>query len=147
MVNYLSEAGHELFKSQILNNGVRPSGRRFSYRMKIFCLGLYSQSPKAYRHLQEVLILPSTTTLETVKSGFRLKPGISDSIKRALTLRCSKMSEEQKNCIVSMDEMNIKTELSYRKEVDKIEGFVDYDDLVPQEKAYATKLWSYVCRV
>jgi len=57
------------------------------------------------------------------------------------------MSEEQKNCIVSMDEMNIKTELSYRKEVDKIEGFVDYDDLVPQEKAYATKLWSYVCRV
>lgn len=55
-------------------------GRRFTQEEKIVSLAIQKQSPKAYKFLQKIFILPSETTLKKMLTKLVIGPGINSQI-------------------------------------------------------------------
>ena len=111
--------------SRIVNADRPKKQREWSKDMKVLCLAIHYHSPKAYRYLRQLLILPSETTLRRCFDGLRSAAGICEPLMEALRNMVATMTEE-KFCVVSFDEMALKMLLSYRRYDDLVEGFVDH---------------------
>lgn len=55
-------------------------GRRFSLEEKVIALSIMKQSPKCYRFLQRIFILPCKTTLNNMLSNVNVQAGINPQI-------------------------------------------------------------------
>lgn len=55
-------------------------GRRFSLEEKMIALSIMKQSPKCYRFLHRIFILPSRTTLNKLVSKLNIQPGICPQV-------------------------------------------------------------------
>lgn len=55
-------------------------GRRFSLDEKVIALSIMKQSPKCYRFLQRIFILPSKTTLNKMLGNVNIKVGINAQV-------------------------------------------------------------------
>lgn len=64
-------------KMQFSQAGKCNRGRRFTIRQKILALSLYKISPKSYRVLSEICILPKRGTLNGLLKKVLIKPGIN----------------------------------------------------------------------
>jgi len=62
-------------------------------------------------------------------------PGFVSEYNSKLTLMSKVMSEQEKKCVVLIDEMSIKTCLEYNKSLDFIEGYEDLGHLGRSEKS------------
>lgn len=71
-------------------------GRRFSMKEKIVALTILKHSPKAYRFLRKIFILPSSQTLVKLIHKCSLTAGINENIFSQLKLKAEKMKEEHK---------------------------------------------------
>ncbi|KAG6438721.1 hypothetical protein O3G_MSEX000173 [Manduca sexta] len=121
----MSTASKMLFNMQVNEGGKKPRGRRFTLNEKILALTLYKPSPKAYRLLSHLCVLPSRRTLQNILKRVDLLPGINDTIFEDLKKKVSQMQDKHKFCSILFDEMSIAPALSYDKTHDKIIGFVD----------------------
>jgi hypothetical protein len=136
---FLSGTALDIVVSQIENHGRPAKGRRFGETVKVFALGLEAQSPKAYEYLSQIFMLPSQTTLHLLTAHIDVKPGLSQSLMKAMQKKVQHMSRMQKLVAVTFDEMSIKTFLSYQRSGDFIEGFVQCGEVGDSAKEYANQ--------
>ncbi|RVE45431.1 hypothetical protein evm_009949 [Chilo suppressalis] len=121
--NKLSPLPETFVKMQFTQAKKSKGGRRFTLEQKILPLSLYKSSPRAYKVLSEICILPKRSTLQNLLKKICLKPGINDIIFENLKKRVRKMPASHKYCLIMFDEMAINAHLDLID--DKILGFVD----------------------
>ena len=139
MKTYLSPAAYEIFKCQLDNYHKLPKGRRFTDQMKMVSLGINAQSTKTYEFLSDIFILTTKTTLDKTTSGLKVPPGPNPNIMKALKKKVESMPDRSKDVQLCLDEMHLKTSLSYRRDKDVIEGFADYGGIEEPPKEYANQ--------
>ncbi|KAF9806447.1 hypothetical protein SFRURICE_001242, partial [Spodoptera frugiperda] len=94
-------------KSGLRQSKKHPKGHRFTLDEKILALSLYKPSPKAYRLLSQICVLPRKSTLNKLMRNIFLLPGPNEMIFEHLKKRVNKMPEIHKYCTVIFDEMAI----------------------------------------
>lgn len=101
-----------------------PKGRRYSLEYKNECLAMYFTGPKLYKKkLMTKYCLPTPTTLLKQVNKLKVKPGLNNpEIFTTLKLKIDSFSEDDKLCMLCMDEMNIKANLFYATGSDVIVG-------------------------
>lgn len=140
----MSDTSKLFCQMQVSQSGKKKKGRRFTLDEKILALSLYKPSPKAYRLLSNICILPSRRTLQNLLQKINLKTGINDIIFENLKNRVTKMPENYKYCTLTFDEMAIGAGISYDRRNDKISGFVDNGDNT--EKEYCDHVLVFMIR-
>lgn len=112
--------------SQVRAFSVHPRGMRWSATDKRLALNLYLKSPAAYRVLRKYLQLPSKSTLKRSILGVAKAPGFCPVILQAVKNAAASMPDVQKMCILSFDEMHIKTQLQYLSASDSVVGLENF---------------------
>lgn len=120
--NYPSQAVM-LIKQQLLLLNKTPKGSRYSDDFKQFSLTLYLLGPKAYCKLSKIIRLPSKITLRRITEKWKIYPGLNDFIFKIIDLKASVMPEKSRDCILTIDEMSLKSNLFYNISRDTITGF------------------------
>ena len=126
---YLSPDTFSFIESQ-----VKMSKRsRHAYRLKtgdkMLALSIFFHSRKAYKILSQLFILPLVRTLLRDLQKMNIKPGFSQSVLDALTLKVQAMHPTDRNVALVFDEMSIKQSLVYNEGTDSVEGFEDFGNL------------------
>lgn len=129
---------------QASQSGKKKKGRRFTLDEKILALSLYKPSPKAYRILSRICVLPSRRTLQDLLHKVNLKCGINEIVFDNLKTRVSKMPDSYKYCCLAFDEMAIGAGISYDKQNDEISGFVNNGYVT--EKEYCDHVLVFMIR-
>ncbi|GBP73926.1 Transposable element P transposase [Eumeta japonica] len=131
----LSDELAELVKSQRYLKEYYDRGRH-TLAYETFCMNLYYASAAGYRLLKEVLCLPCKTAL--YKPYIPVSTKINDDLLTALKTKVENMSNNEKNCTLVMDIMNLEANLFYQFKVDKIIGFDEIDGIQsPKPAKYA----------
>lgn len=120
-----SYAAKILIQLQFREIKKKEKGRRFTLQEKILALSILKQSPKAYRFLRKIFILPAPQTLVKLIQMSNLQPGINKNIFAQLQRTAETMSKEDKLCVLLFDEISLKAQLTFHERKDKITGFVD----------------------
>ncbi|XP_049877377.1 uncharacterized protein LOC126374703 [Pectinophora gossypiella] len=103
----------------------RKKGRRFTTEEKMIALAIMKQSPKGYRFLHRIFILPSKTTLNKMIEKLSIHTGISSQVTGLIKKEVGTWNERKKLCTVIFDEMSLDTALIYNRKQDTITGFVE----------------------
>lgn len=115
-----------VIKSHVSLKGKKVISRRYSLEVKQFALTLNFLSPKAYSYLSKMLTLPTKRCLQRLTSQLPCKPGLDNQIiDKALEIKTKTMLDQDKHCILCIDEMSLKSNLFYETGCDKIVGFQD----------------------
>ncbi|XP_063623639.1 uncharacterized protein LOC134804659 [Cydia splendana] len=114
-----------ILKMQINLCNKNKKGRRFSLEEKLIALSIMKQSPKCYRFLHKIFILPSRSTLNKMVAGLKIESGICPQVFEVIRRETEKWSYKKKLCSVIFDEMSLEAGLSYDKNKDKINGLVE----------------------
>lgn len=104
----------------------KKQGRRYSKEVTAMGISIYNISPKCYKHLRNFFVLPSPTTLKRTTSKWKCDSGLNDLFLNAFASKLQNASEDYRNCIISIDEMSLKTHLNYSVQQDKITGLSDF---------------------
>lgn len=110
---------------QLREDKKKDKGRRFSLQEKIAALSIFKQSPKAYRFLRKIFILPVNQTLAKLIQKCNLRPGVNQNIFEQLKNKAEKMKISERLCILLFDEVSLKAQIIYNERKDKITGVVD----------------------
>lgn len=113
------------FKMQINNSGKKRQARRYTAEEKSLALILYKQSPKNYRFMQKIFLLPCKRTLGRYSAQLAFDTGINVKLFEHIKAKVSTLSENEKCCTLSWDEVSLKAHLDYSTTRDHIDGFVD----------------------
>ena len=116
----------EFIATQIRLADVPPNARKWNEKTNALALSLSHASPKAYRMLSRLFILPSESTLRRAMQTVQIFPGFSQHILDALQKKVASMPENSNLCAVVFDEMSIKEHVSYNVERDEVEGLEDF---------------------
>lgn len=122
---YLPTELGKFVKAQIAVAQRKTQGRRYQNEFKQFALSLYFVGPKVYRLLQKTFVLPSPSCLHRYIKGIQCTAGINESVLEILRIKCDQMQEQDKFCIICVDEMSIKSHLFYNYGKDEVIGFED----------------------
>ena len=95
----------------------------------MLALSIFYHSRKAYKMLNRIVALPSESTLKLMLSKSNIRPGFHDNIFEALEKRVATFDDQDKQCAIVLDEMAIKSGLSYDATCDGVEGTEDYGHL------------------
>ena len=76
--------------------------------------------------VQKLFKLPCPSTLRKTMAKLNVRPGLSQNIFDLLKIKVTAMQPEEKLCSISVDEMSIKSDLSYNPQIDEIEGYEDF---------------------
>lgn len=79
--------------------------RRFTTEEKLLALNLAKQSPKGYKLLNKIFILPSKRTLNKFTQNIRFKPGVNKNLIAQLKESVKKWDSNKKTCSVVFDEV------------------------------------------
>ncbi|KAF0294127.1 Transposable element P transposase [Amphibalanus amphitrite] len=125
----MSKQAKCFFKLQVRTVGKDPHGRRYTDEELMYALAIYFQGPRAYRFLVKHFVLPSTRILRKNMQRVRLLPGFHDTVLCVLKEKFKSASETERLCVVSFDEMSVKTKMTYLRGEDMIEGTEDFGEL------------------
>lgn len=131
---YLKGTALELFKTLMNFANTPKKGRRYSKVKKNFCMGLYFQSPRAYRFMSKIFHLPTTRMIRYWLSDVYMEVGWNNSVFSFLEKKSSTMSTEDKLCGITFDAISIKSGVYYQQSNDKIVGFEDCGQYCQGEK-------------
>ena len=128
---FLEEPALTFFASQLRNSSQRckAKGRRWTYKDKVIALSLYHQSPRAYQFCLRILTLPSVSSLRKWLSNVEVRPGFPRKVFELLRDKVAGMTEKNKLCVITFDEMSLRAGLSYNITEDVVEGFEDFGSL------------------
>lgn len=120
--NY-SEESNRFLKNQLYLLSKAPRGSRYTSEFKQFALSIYFLGPKAYKKMSSLCRLPSKATLERFSSKWPVKPGFNDFIFKVIECRTRLVDIKQKDCLLCLDEISLKSHLFYDISKDTIIGF------------------------
>ena len=76
--------------------------------------------------MSAVFVLPSKRTLQLWLSKLNIQPGFNESVLALLGKKVSTMNDQNKLCGLLLDEMSLKTSLTYDSAKDVIVGFENF---------------------
>ena len=114
---------------QIRLSARKKFGRRFTHGDKNFAMSLYFCGPKAYSFCQQLFVLPSKRTLQLWLSTLNIAPGFCDTVLSLLGKKVSRMDNLSKLCVLLLDEMSLKSSLTYDASRDVVVGFENFGHL------------------
>ncbi|GBP36459.1 DNA transposase THAP9 [Eumeta japonica] len=122
---FLSPSLSRVVKAQ---TDLKPYSRsnKYSKEFKLFCLNIYSSSPRAYKFLSSTLGLPSKRNLVTTAIPVGTK--ISDYVWGVLSQAVKCLAPRDRECTFCMDVTNLKSSLFYDAHRDKVVGLYEVDD-------------------
>lgn len=118
----------KFFTEQIRLSKKSPHGRRYSKELKEFSLRQQFQSPLGYRSLGKTFIVPSKSTLYRMINDIPSDPGFNSYVFEKLKEISKKLSDMEKCCVLTLDEMTISQFLSYNVKKDFVVGFHDTEN-------------------
>lgn len=110
---------------QISNVQKKAHAQRYTNEAKSLSLALYKHSPRNYRFMQKIFNLPSKRTLGRFSAQVAFETGHNSKLFQHIKSKVSGMSEEEKLCSISWDEVSLKAHLDYSSTKDEIDGFID----------------------
>ena len=100
-----------------------------------YCLNLASKSPSSYDDIRYdknndtgFLLLPSRRRLRDYKNYIHPTSGFNNEITAELTRTVGNFSEQEKYCVLLMDEMKIQEDLVWDKHTGDLIGYVNLGD-------------------
>lgn len=132
------------FTMQIQNSRKKRNARRYSAEAKSLSLILYKQSPKNYRSMQKTFALPGISTLARYSARLAFDTGINPKVFEHIKAKVDLMSESEKLCVLSWDEISLKAHLDYSTARDQIDGFVDLEYV--RTSGFATHSLTFMVR-
>ncbi|KAJ0169434.1 hypothetical protein K1T71_015021 [Dendrolimus kikuchii] len=115
----------KFFWLQIQQSTKCRSGRRYSDEEKLIALSIFKQSPKSYKFLQKIFVLPSKCTINRMIQNVCIETGINAQIFASL-------KKEKKYCSIIFDELAVEPALYYDNYKDNISGFIEFYKKVPE---------------
>lgn len=97
------------FTMQLKNSGKKAKGRRYSFEEKSLAFILYKHSPKNYKEMRKIFILPDKRTLGRFSAKVVFNAGIDTKLFAHITEKVKDLSELDTFCTLSWE----------------IDGFVD----------------------
>ena len=89
-----------LFKNTKTNVKRKPSGRRYDDQMQEFALTLYFYSPKAYKYVRSIILLPNPSSLRKWSSSVNCEPGFSEEAFNTLASDVSRDATKKDCCMI-----------------------------------------------
>ncbi|XP_050314966.1 uncharacterized protein LOC126749338 [Anthonomus grandis grandis] len=124
--HFLSRTVSQIVKTHAALKDKKPLARRYTPELKEFALRLYFLSPSGYRFLSKIFTLPTKRSLQKMTKTISCNPGLNnDSIYKSLKIKVNTMLQQDRHCIICIDEMSIKSQLCFDTGYDKIIGFED----------------------
>lgn len=105
-------------------------GRRYTKELKQHALSLYYTSPRTYRRMLKIYYFPSVKTLRRMTENLQQSAGLNNFVFRSLQMRMQFKEPKDKQCVLMMDEISLKTNLQYDIKKDEIIGFHDLGKLL-----------------
>lgn len=97
---------------------------------KKLALALYYKSPSTYTYMRKNgIILPGESTIRLWLSSIRYTAGFSTKYIEQIKHKTHEMTNEEKRCVILLDEISIMKAIEYNKVLDEIEGFEDLGSL------------------
>ncbi|XP_041968497.1 uncharacterized protein LOC121740625 isoform X2 [Aricia agestis] len=125
MAEKMNPYAKKIFEMQINLCTKKKKGRRFTLEEKLITLAIMKQSPKCYRFLHKIFILPSSSTLNKMVSRLKIEAGINPQFFTLMKKEVDTWEDSKKYCSILFDEMALGMGLSYNSKDDKIHGFVE----------------------
>lgn len=107
------------------NNGRKGRGRRYSFSEKSLALVWYKHSPKSYNFVSMIFPLPTYSVLCTHSAKIVFEAGLNTNLLKFIKDTVADMPEKDRLCIISWDEISLKTHLEYLPTKQYIDGFLD----------------------
>ena len=125
----------KLIESQISPHSAKNRhGRRYSDETKSFALSLYHLSGKSYKMVSKLLCLPSKSSIFKWISRMPNCTGLTQPSIDVIATKVEAMSSTAKMCVISMDEMSLKSHLFYECSKDKVIGLEGLGDEITSNK-------------
>ena len=86
---------------------------------------LFYMGPKSYKFLRTIICLPSLTVLNRYIK-IKINTGFNNAIFKQLKRKALSMTENEKKCILLIDEISLKENFQYAQKEYQIFGIVDY---------------------
>lgn len=115
----------QIFMNMQMQSNKQPHGRRFTTEEKIFSLSILKRSPKTYKFLQKMFILPTKRTLIMFTKELKLSSGINQNVLDQIREESKDWAPTKKLCSIVFDEVAISSLTAYNESEDSIDGFVD----------------------
>ena len=125
----------KLIESQIsFHSAKNKHCRRYSDETKSFALSLYHLSGKSYKMVSKLLCLPSKSSILKWVSRMPNCTSLTQPSIDVIATKVEAMSSTAKMCVISMDEMSLKSHLFYECSKDKVIGLEDLGDGINSDK-------------
>lgn len=128
---------------QIKNCDKKPNGRRYNSDQKNLALAMYKQSPKKYRFLKRIFVLPAKSTLGTHSAHLLLQPGIDPKLMKFIKDKVKDFAVIDTYCIQSWDEVALRPNLDFSPSRDIVDGFVE---ILVRHPLFATHALTFMVR-
>ncbi|KAG8230451.1 hypothetical protein J437_LFUL009939 [Ladona fulva] len=119
----MSETAAEFLASQMRCFKVKAKGRRWTHKEKVIALSIYKQSPKCYRFLRSMVVLPCSRALKTILSTLPFTTDIDNQAFSIISHHLNQAEACYRMCLLMFDDMSLKPHLDYRSKSDFIVGF------------------------
>ena len=96
--------------------------------MKAFAITLYHLSGKAYKMISKLFCLPSKSVLLKWVSKLPNSPGLTKSALDVLATKVNTMNATGRLCLISFDEISLKSNIFYQSNTDELVGLEDFGD-------------------
>ncbi|GFO15778.1 transposable element p transposase [Plakobranchus ocellatus] len=123
-IQSLPSSAQAFIQSQLQASGRSKMGRRWSIAEKKLAITLYHSSPKTYKILRQLFVLPST--LKRTLKNINMQAGFNNQMMDVFKSIVSKLSDSDRLCTVIFYEMAIKEYVSYSMKDDKVVGYEDF---------------------
>ncbi|CAG9782443.1 unnamed protein product [Diatraea saccharalis] len=128
LTSKLNPVAKKILWMQINQSTKKTKGRRFTDEEKMIALAIMKQSPKSYRFLRRIFILPSVRIINKMITTLKMDSGINPRIFQTIKSEIAKWPETKKYCSVLFDEVALEPGLAYDKHSDSICGFVELNE-------------------
>ncbi|XP_050053968.1 uncharacterized protein LOC126549288 isoform X2 [Aphis gossypii] len=108
---------------QLRESKMKPKGRRFTLNEKLMSLSLYKQSPKSYRLLAKMFVLPCRKTLTNMLTSVPINTGIDPTLIKVLKENVKSLKPQHRFCSILFDEVSLSASLHYNSNEGIIYGF------------------------
>ena len=120
----------EIFKNEV-KNAEKSAGTRYTEKIKRFSISLHFYSPKGYQFVRKAFHLPSPSTIRYWASSVECEPGFLNQV---ITHLQDNLEEDNKDCVLLVDEMSIKKDVLLDPKTKKFVGNVDYGKIVAEKQ-------------
>lgn len=108
---------------QLRETKMKPKGRRFTLNEKLMSLSLYKRSPKSYRLLAKMFVLPCRKTLSNMLTSIPINTGVDPTLIKLLKENVKNLKRKHRFFSILFDEISLSASLQYNSSEGTIYGF------------------------